>query len=74
MYDKEDQKFICTKCYINTVSRERVEVTNKTTCLPCGEEIAREKQHTVLPMHKSNYVFVSHEAQKDHLKTNPKLQ
>ena len=27
-------------------------------CLECGEEIARDKIFTVVPMHKSNYVAV----------------
>lgn len=26
------------------------------TCLPCGESVAREHKHTIVPMHKSNYV------------------
>jgi hypothetical protein len=29
------------------------------TCLPCGEREAREVRHTVVPMHKSNYMVVS---------------
>lgn len=28
-------------------------------CLPCGEEIARERKFTVAPMHKSNYMLIS---------------
>lgn len=27
-------------------------------CLECGEEVARQKIFTVVPMHKSNYVAV----------------
>jgi ribosomal protein L37AE/L43A len=27
-----------------------------TLCLECGEEVARQKIFTVVPMHKSNYV------------------
>ena len=26
------------------------------TCLPCGDKQAREHKHTIVPMHKSNYV------------------
>jgi hypothetical protein len=26
------------------------------TCLPCGDKVAREHKHTIVPMHKSNYV------------------
>jgi hypothetical protein len=29
------------------------------TCLPCGETEAREVKHTVVPMHKSNYIKVT---------------
>lgn len=28
------------------------------TCLPCGEVFARAVRHTIVPMHKSNYVPV----------------
>ena len=29
------------------------------TCLPCGQEYARQVKHTVVPMHKSNYIKVT---------------
>ena len=29
------------------------------TCLDCGEENALQVKHTIVPMHKSNYVVVS---------------
>ena len=29
------------------------------TCLVCGEIEARKVKHTVVPMHKSNYIVVS---------------
>lgn len=29
------------------------------TCLPCGEDDARQVKHTIVPMHKSNYVVIS---------------
>jgi len=28
------------------------------TCLMCGEEQARQEQHTIVPLHKSNYIPV----------------
>ena len=28
-------------------------------CLECGEIMASERKHTVVPMHKSNYVVVT---------------
>jgi hypothetical protein len=27
--------------------------------MPCGEKIAKERKHTIVPMHKSNYVPVT---------------
>lgn len=35
------------------------------TCLECGEVEARKVRHTVVPLHKSNYIVVSN---KDDLK------
>ena len=29
------------------------------TCISCGDEDARLVKHTIVPMHKSNYVVVS---------------
>ena len=29
------------------------------TCLPCGEKEARQVRHTIVPMHKSNYIVVT---------------
>jgi predicted nucleic acid-binding Zn ribbon protein len=28
-------------------------------CLTCGEERARQRKHTIVPMHKSNYMVVT---------------
>jgi ribosomal protein L37AE/L43A len=28
-------------------------------CLSCGDEIAKSVKHTVVPMHKSNYMMVT---------------
>ena len=32
------------------------------TCISCGEKLASEVKHTIVPMHKSNYVVVSDKA------------
>ena len=29
-----------------------------TTCMSCGEKIASQKKHCVVPMNKSNYMLV----------------
>lgn len=28
-------------------------------CMPCGEKLARSVKHTLVPMHKSNYIVVT---------------
>ena len=28
-------------------------------CMPCGEKLARQKKHTLVPMHKSNYMMIT---------------
>ena len=32
------------------------------TCLWCGEDEARQERHTIVPMHKSNYVPIFNKA------------
>ena len=41
--------------------RERAALGYRT-CLQCGEELARKQTHTVVPMHKSNYVPITNRA------------
>jgi methylphosphotriester-DNA--protein-cysteine methyltransferase len=48
----------CVKCQIEQVAPRRVEAGYRT-CLRCGEADARKVRHTIVPMHKSNYVVVS---------------
>lgn len=31
-------------------------------CLPCGDEIAKQRKFTVAPMHKSNYMLITDRA------------
>ena len=28
-------------------------------CMPCGEDEARGRRHTIAPMHKSNYMLIT---------------
>ena len=51
----------CVKCQIEQVAPRRVEAGYRT-CLRCGEADARKVRHTIVPMHKSNYVVVSDRA------------
>jgi len=39
-------------------------------CLPCGDELAKERKFTIVPMHKSNYVAVTNHL--DIKQLNPK--
>jgi hypothetical protein len=28
-------------------------------CMPCGEQAASQRKHTIVPMHKSNYMVIT---------------
>jgi transposase-like protein len=49
---------ICTHCYAVRVEPQRAKAL-RPTCAACGEEIARQVKHTVVPMNKSNYMLVT---------------
>lgn len=48
-------KKLCIYCYAEFVEDERV-VLGYLSCMPCGEAQARKRKHTVVPLHKSNYI------------------
>ena len=48
----------CVVCRTEEVAAKRIEA-GFITCLRCGEADARKVRHTVVPMHKSNYVVIS---------------
>ena len=48
-------QLICTSCYAERVPPMRSRL-GYMTCLSCGEKAAKQVKHTVVPMHKSNYV------------------
>jgi hypothetical protein len=53
----------------NTIAPERYQLGFRV-CLECGDWIARQRRHTIIPMHKSNYTVVTN---RDELKQiNPK--
>ena len=43
----------------NVISPPRRVSLGYDTCLSCGDKEAKRKVHTVVPMHKSNYVLVT---------------
>lgn len=49
---------LCTKCWAKRVPHAR-SMAGFTTCLPCGERVAKARRHTIVPLPKSNYVVVS---------------
>jgi len=49
---------ICTHCYSVRVEPQRAKIT-RPTCMACGEKIARQHRHTIVPMAKSNYIVVT---------------
>jgi len=48
-------KPLCSRCG-ETFSAKRANA-GYHLCLECGEEKARERKHTIAPMHKSNYML-----------------
>jgi ribosomal protein L37AE/L43A len=52
-----EYKNLCIKCGDHVLhARYRL---GYTTCLKCGEAIAKETKHTIAPMHKSNYMVIT---------------
>jgi DNA-directed RNA polymerase subunit RPC12/RpoP len=47
----------CIRCSM-PVELKRVQY-GYATCLSCGDKLASRVRHTVVPMHKSNYVVAS---------------
>ena len=50
-------KHLCRMCGRN-IKHARWEIGYKT-CLPCGDEYAKNVKHCIVPMHKSNYVVIT---------------
>jgi len=51
----------CTECG-DTVAEARWELGYRE-CLKCGEYRARQRVHTIAPLHKSNYMVISNRAE-----------
>lgn len=49
---------ICTHCYAVRVEPHRARAI-RPTCMECGEIVAKQRKHTVVPMPKSNYILVT---------------
>lgn len=68
MLDNEDARYLCVVCG-GPIAHARYRLGYKT-CLQCGEAAAREKRHTIAPINKSNYMYISDLTQLKQL--NPK--
>ena len=47
----------CVECGA-VVNPARVAI-GYNVCLPCGERLARQRVHTIAPLHKSNYIVIT---------------
>jgi ribosomal protein L37AE/L43A len=56
MSDKPDE-YCCSFCNAS-INPHRYDL-GYTVCMPCGEQQARKRKHTVVPMAKSNYIVVT---------------
>ena len=54
----EEHLPICTCCYAVRVEPHRAR-NPRPTCMACGEKLAKERKHTIVPMPKSNYIVVT---------------
>lgn len=50
-------KPICSRCGENYSARRAA--AGYFLCLPCGEDEARGRRHTIAPLHKSNYMLIT---------------
>ena len=51
------QEYICDDC-AGSIHIGRWDL-GYTLCMPCGEAAASRVSHTIVPMHKSNYMVIS---------------
>jgi hypothetical protein len=67
-------KYICVDCLWEQVPAARarwcIKEQQRITCMQCGEVRAREVKHTIAPINKSNYMYISDLTQLKQL--NPK--
>ena len=50
-------EYQCDRCQA-PLNQHRYEI-GYTTCKTCGEAAARKVKHTIVPMHKSNYIVIT---------------
>ena len=52
-----EYKNLCVKCGDHVIHGRWL--LGYSTCLKCGESIAKDIKHTIAPMHKSNYMVIT---------------
>jgi molybdopterin/thiamine biosynthesis adenylyltransferase len=59
----EDSRYLCVACVWERVSPARAQrcINDKMpiTCPQCGEAAAKQVKHTIAPLNKSNYYYIS---------------
>jgi len=53
----QSDEYCCVYCNA-PINPHRYEL-GYTICMPCGEASAKRRKHTIVPMHKSNYIVVT---------------
>ncbi len=70
----EDTNYICQLCYWEQVPYARamrcIKDNVAISCPQCGEAAAKQVKHTIAPLNKSNYMYISDLTQLKQL--NPK--
>jgi ribosomal protein L37AE/L43A len=66
--NNEDARYLCVVCG-GFIDHQRYRLGYKL-CLPCGEDAAKQVKHTIAPINKSNYMYISDLSQLKQL--NPK--
>lgn len=57
MHDVEDKRHLCAECF-GTIDHRRYALGYRV-CLSCGEDAAKQVKHTIAPLNKSNYYYIS---------------
>jgi hypothetical protein len=55
--DNEDARYLCVECG-GFIAHARYKL-GYNTCLQCGEIAAKNVKHTIAPLNKSNYYYIS---------------
>jgi len=57
MHHEEDKRYLCVVCG-GFIDHARYKL-GYNLCKPCGEDAAKRVKHTIAPLNKSNYYYIS---------------